>query len=367
MLDRDNFIPALVPRAGSTGLILLTIVSLCLLTLCLTQKLQGLSSWRRLRSTHWLILAIYIDSMAYVIVTAVLKNGFGVNTSQVICDVADWLCLIFYMSTKLIYLLFVEKVHVVTANTKPRMKSKLYLFNFFGMLGAYCIIAILNFVYRIARFTDEGVCIIGMERKAEIPLIVFDVVVNIYLNILFIIPLRQQYSYKNSNNKDSALRRVTFKTLIGSIATLMSSIANLTVDMVYEGEAAWYCFIWCTSEIVFSVVVLHWVTSNDKANGSIAASRSRVTNQCNACNAIPLGDGTQKAGAAEGRGPARTHFASSPGLMREDDEIRMIEDQKRPDCYKVESVKTESVKTQEISWPDSPECEGKDWPHDSPV
>ncbi|KAL3419309.1 hypothetical protein PVAG01_09531 [Phlyctema vagabunda] len=369
ILDSRTFTPATTPRAGLTALAALSIFSVSVLTLCLSRKLKGLKTWRRLRLTHWLILAIYCDSILFVIVTSILTNGFGLNTSQNTCSAAIWLCLIFYMSTKiLIYYLFVEKVHVVNAVAKPRMKSKLYIFNCFGMLVPYCIVAILNFVFRIARFTEEGVCIIGMERKAMIPLIIFDVIVNVYLTVLFIIPLRKQHSYQN--NADSALRTVTFRTFIGSVGTLTSSIVNLTVVMVLQGEPAWICFICCNTEILFSVVVLHWVTSKDKPKGS-TLSRSRTANQCSGgCNSIPLSDSSLKrsvVGAkALGRADEPTPDFTSD-MTREDDEICMISDVKRQDSFKVESVKTASVKTQDISWPDSPESEGKGWRNDSPV
>lgn len=39
----------------------------------------------------------------------------------------------------------------------------------------------------------DGECVIGMKSVAMIPLISFDSVVNIYLTIIFLIPLRSQY------------------------------------------------------------------------------------------------------------------------------------------------------------------------------
>ena len=46
---------------------------------------------------------------------------------------------------------------------------------------------------RISFIDTKGKCIIGMEKRAMMPLIIFEVVVNAYLNILFIIPLRSTY------------------------------------------------------------------------------------------------------------------------------------------------------------------------------
>lgn len=45
--------------------------------------------------------------------------------------------------------------------------------------GTYCVITVLNFVFRIARLDSNGQCVIGMERRALLPLIVFDLVVNV--------------------------------------------------------------------------------------------------------------------------------------------------------------------------------------------
>jgi hypothetical protein len=66
---------------------------------------------------------------------------------------------------------------------------------------------------------------------------------------------------------------MAFRSLIGSCATLTSSVANLTVIMVLKGEPGWICFIVCNSDILFTVSVLHWVTSKEnRAEGSSAQS-----------------------------------------------------------------------------------------------
>jgi hypothetical protein len=96
------------------------------------------------------------------------------------------------------------------------------------------------------------------------PLIIFDAVLNFYLTLLFVIPLRKLYSYKNSPN--SILRTVTLRSFVGSLATLTSSVVNLTVLMVLKGEAAWICLMCCNADVLFSVLVLHWVTSKDRAS-----------------------------------------------------------------------------------------------------
>lgn len=103
-----------------------------------------------------------------------------------------------------------------------------------------------------------------MKRKSTLPLIIFDAVLNFYLTLLFVVPLRKLYSYKNSPN--SALRTITLRSFVGSLATLTSSVVNLTVLMILKGEAAWICLMCCNADVLFSVLVLHWVTSKDKAS-----------------------------------------------------------------------------------------------------
>ncbi|KAJ0322586.1 hypothetical protein Brms1b_001963 [Colletotrichum noveboracense] len=218
------------------------------------------------------VLLIYLDSYLFVFVTAVLQFALGVNTNIQICDGAILLCLVCYITTKvLIYLFLVEKAsakHIIRGATKPRLKSKLYIFNSFGMLGVYAVIAILNFIFRITRI-DDGQCYIGMQKVSMIPLISFDAVVNVYLTILFLIPLKSLYSFKNfpKTPANVRLRTVALRTFVGALCTLTSSIVNLTVLMALD--------------VLFSAVVVQWVTNKDNAatqGSSGGASRSNDAN-----------------------------------------------------------------------------------------
>ncbi|KAI8153621.1 hypothetical protein K4K49_002293 [Colletotrichum sp. SAR 10_70] len=211
------------------------------------------------------VLLIYLDSYLFVFVTAVLQFALGVNTNIQICDGAILLCL-----------------HIIRGATKPRLKSKLYIFNSFGMLGVYAVIAILNFIFRITRI-DDGQCYIGMQKVSMIPLISFDAVVNVYLTILFLIPLKSLYSFKNfpKTPANVRLRTVALRTFVGALCTLTSSIVNLTVLMALDGEPGWVCLMCCNSDILFSAVVVQWVTNKDNAatqGSSGGASRSNDAN-----------------------------------------------------------------------------------------
>lgn len=82
------------------------------------------------------------------------------------------------------------------------------------------------------------------------------------------------YSYRNAANPK--LNRMASRSLVGSLATLTTSVANLTVLMVLRGEPGWICLMCCNADILFCVLVLHWVTSKDKPSSYASTHASRA-------------------------------------------------------------------------------------------
>ncbi|KAK0660026.1 hypothetical protein DIS24_g3746 [Lasiodiplodia hormozganensis] len=276
LMQRDEPVAAAIPMGGRVISMILSLVTLTILAICITRRIQNVGKWNRLPITGWLIIIIYFDSFLFVFVTAMFKD-IGINESQGICEGAILLCLVCYMSTKVfIYTFLVEKAYIVRGSHKPRLSDRLYIFNAFGLIIPYVGIVILNFVWRIAYISPRGTCIIGMQKKAMMPLIIFDVVINVYLTALFIIPLRRLYSYRHNTNK--TLRIMALRTFIGSCATLTSSVVNLTVLMILKGEPGWICLMCCNADILFSVLVLHWVTSFDKPTTDSIYAREQNRN-----------------------------------------------------------------------------------------
>ncbi|EME79176.1 uncharacterized protein MYCFIDRAFT_79705 [Pseudocercospora fijiensis CIRAD86] len=273
------YTPAPVPPAAKITSMVLNLITLPVLGACLTRRLERIQKWNRIPLSALLLLVIYIDSFLFIFTTALIKH-IGINTSEGLCDGAILLCLVCYMSTKvLIYTFLVEKAWIVRGGLKRRRESRLYLFNCFGMLLPYAIAVVLNFIWRISFIDTKGKCIIGMEKRAMMPLIIFEVVVNGYLNILFIIPLRKMYSYRHGTGK---MRSLALRTFVGSCVTLASSVVNLTVLMAVGGEPGWLCLMLCNADILFCILVLHWATALDSGgytpnNSNCSCSRnSRV-------------------------------------------------------------------------------------------
>ncbi|KAI0137309.1 hypothetical protein BJ170DRAFT_711411 [Xylariales sp. AK1849] len=263
------------PPAGTVVGVLVTLVAISILSSFLTQRFLAIKAWRKVPFIVWLVLSIYADSWLFVFITAVLKHGMGLNTSYGLCSSAILLCLVCYVTTKMVYLFLVERAFIVRNGTKPRLESKLYIFNSFGMLTIYLIVSIINFIFRITR-VDKGQCVIGMRREAMLPLITFDLLVNIYLTMLFIFPLRRLYTFKDMPRTPAnvRIRTVAVRTLVGALSTTVSSVVNLTVLMVLDGEPGWVCLMCCNCDILFSAVILQWVTSRDNAGTVDAAQQN---------------------------------------------------------------------------------------------
>jgi hypothetical protein len=69
---------------------------------------------------------------------------------------------------------------------------------------------------------------------------------------------------------------MAFRSFVGSCATLTTSVINLTILMVLHGEPGWICLMCCNADILFCVLVLHWVTSKEqKEEDSAFRSRTR--------------------------------------------------------------------------------------------
>jgi hypothetical protein len=67
---------------------------------------------------------------------------------------------------------------------------------------------------------------------------------------------------------NASLHTVAKRSFVGSCATLTSSVVNLTILMVLKGEPGWICLMCCNADILFSVLVLHWVTQVDRTPNS---------------------------------------------------------------------------------------------------
>lgn len=283
--------PSRDPLGGRVASVTVGVVAVIVVSNLLGYKYATVRHWQKLPWLIWLIFAIYSFSLIFVSSLMILQHGVYTGLNMRACNASSFLCLGVYLLTKVfIYLFLVDRAYIVSGSTKSRLKSKLYLWNAFGMLGIYIIIGVLDFVYRIAYIYD-GQCVLGIEWHLMIPLIAFDCFANIYLTALFLAPLMRTYSIRRNGAPPPAmgsgsggvtlphvkplntrLRKLAIRTIIGCVSTLCISMANVTALLILRSEVVWLCMTCCTVDIIFTSIVIHWITLPDDESRSHSSS-----------------------------------------------------------------------------------------------
>ncbi|KAI1766605.1 hypothetical protein GGR53DRAFT_528451 [Hypoxylon sp. FL1150] len=217
-ISSDGPVSSPEPLASTIVGVILSFSAISVLSCFLAHKFLSVKDWWRLPFITWLVVAIYADSWIFVFGTAIIDYGIGVDSNLGVCSAA--------------------------------------------------------ILFRVARMEDDQ-CIIGIKRQALIPLITFDILVNIYLTVLFLNPLQNIYLGKGLTRwppNPPRLRAAGIRTFIGALATTTSSVVNLTVLMVLDGELGWVCLICCNADILFSALIIQWLTTHDATNPTTAAA-----------------------------------------------------------------------------------------------
>ncbi|KAE9982286.1 hypothetical protein BLS_006293 [Venturia inaequalis] len=141
------------------------------------------------------------------------------------------------------------------------IKNQLYRFNIGVAIGPYLALWALTFAARLYYIDYRHICYLGIGRPILIPLIIWDLVLNIYLTALFISPLRKLYSYQTNSNP--GLRNMARRTFVGCVVSLLCTIMNLAVQSILDGEQAWLCLMLCNTDVLMNVLVIHWVAHTD--------------------------------------------------------------------------------------------------------
>lgn len=118
----------------------------------------------------------------------------------------------------------------------------------------------------------DAKCRIGQPLKVTIPLLTYDIVVNVSLTVLFVhflypflapkgniislvqslssLNFGQQKSPNRSSNHDRVtgrLRRLVVKTVVGGVLVMIPTVANLTGVLITRGrEQGWMCLTLCS-------------------------------------------------------------------------------------------------------------------------
>lgn len=188
-------------------------------------------------------------------------------SSTLFCRWGILLCIIFYTSTKCtIYLLFMEKAFQAHRGffRGSRLEHRLYRINLF-LFSLYGILITLMMVYRVNEIVDpgiRGICYIGIGMEAAIPLFVYDTLFSIYLTVLFLSPFLRGSNTTlqgKSSGKGEKMRDMIFRSLVGSMLTLVSSGINVLILTVFSKLRLVICLSLCTTDIAINCAVIHYM------------------------------------------------------------------------------------------------------------
>ncbi|KAF9266119.1 hypothetical protein L218DRAFT_996892 [Marasmius fiardii PR-910] len=242
---------------------LIHFLGVTVVTHCLSRRLASidlsLSGIFELRWARLCLLLVFIDSWAFLFTGGVLIFGVGLEKAHSICNGAILLCIACYATSKvLIYLFLIERVHVVWAPTTrrtSRLKSPVDRLCFATIIP-YCVVIALLLVGRISelRGVDQA-CVIGLKPLASIPLLSYDLYINLFLAVLFFWPLLKR------GHLSPKARRLAARTLIASVASLITSTVNIAVLTTHDGrEYGWVCLGSCGVDVIVNAVALYWAT-----------------------------------------------------------------------------------------------------------
>ncbi|RUS14689.1 hypothetical protein BC937DRAFT_93477 [Endogone sp. FLAS-F59071] len=207
-----------------------------------------------------LVLLLYFLSWAFTSISTILLTTNDGNFIS--CDISILTCDIFYAGSKIvIYLWLIERVWIVKEVKTNRLDTFLYKFHLF-LLTPYVGIFTLMVLYRISYINLDEECTIGVQLVASIPLLVYDIVFNSYITVLFLRPLLTVSRNVARQWSHTGLYSLARRSLIAAIVCLVISNANALVVILTRGhERGLICLAFCTFDVTSNVITVHWVTS----------------------------------------------------------------------------------------------------------
>ncbi|KAE9402887.1 hypothetical protein BT96DRAFT_990727 [Gymnopus androsaceus JB14] len=254
------------PGFSSVGMQLLSsltqFIGITILTHCISRRLAGerLSSFSDLVNIPWprlCLIFVLLDSWLFVFSSGILIFGVGLELNAAVCSVAVDICIAFYATSKiLVYFYLIERVHIVWAPVegRSRLRSPVDVICFITV-SLYAVVIALLIAGRISflRSGDDS-CVIGLKAMASIPLLAYDLYINVFLTSMFLWPILR------NGHPNQKVKRVARRALVASLIGLTTSSINIGVLYGLHGELGWVCLASCGVDVTLNSYALFWAT-----------------------------------------------------------------------------------------------------------
>ncbi|KIM39932.1 hypothetical protein M413DRAFT_446844 [Hebeloma cylindrosporum] len=241
--------PVFFPSPGFQVLsALIHFLGLTVLTHCISRRVQRESlTFHGIKTMPWprlSVILMFCDSWLFMMSSGILVFGIGLEYSEMSCTAAAYLCILFYSTSKFfVYAFLAEKVHIVWSPTVGvrRFESPVYL-TCLVSVSLYCIVMTLMLGGPIHENRENGACVIGLKPLASIPLLVYDLYINLFLTFMFLC------------------------SRSAAVIALSTSTVNIVVLIVLQGrELGWVNLGACGADIMVNAAAIFWV-SGGKSN-----------------------------------------------------------------------------------------------------
>ncbi|GAA5989134.1 hypothetical protein JCM11641_007607 [Rhodosporidiobolus odoratus] len=251
------------------------LVVVCIMSVLFTRRLPPRwDAFKRMPLMQHLVITLLGGSLLFTFVSAIIVLGVGSSYSEASCNVGIWLCVLLYAGTKaILYVLLLEKLHVVHSHTamgkKPRLQSWWYRFGLVAFV-AWIAVAATMIAGRVALIRrHDGACIIGLQIWSTIPMLTVDAITNTYLTSAFIVPI-----WKSAFPKAQRLARVS---AIAAFASLVTSFANILALTIQHGhQLSWVCLGSCSLDVAFNSACVYFVTTAGRQRDEMTTQKSSV-------------------------------------------------------------------------------------------
>ncbi|KAF2833230.1 hypothetical protein CC86DRAFT_376436 [Ophiobolus disseminans] len=300
--DESALVPAGVPASNRTIYIMIALVCMGLLSFLLGSRFNRLkrSIFMKRNFISMLVLVIYTLVLIFIILSAVLVAGQGLHNFR-LCVAGTWVCLILYTFTKFaIFLFLVERIHVVRAPFVRRKKDKIYLACLATVILMYGPVIVNSYIRPVTNMGSSGTrCNFGIRGDASIPVLAVNMFVDLVLTGVFFyllrpvvklspwqtvtnilrsrpkrnIPLEENDTHETPVQRN--IRILLWKSIIGSLLIEVPMIANMVQFVITKGEElGMICTALCVVEVVWDILVIHWLAFGPSAQAQRDLERS---------------------------------------------------------------------------------------------
>jgi hypothetical protein len=185
----------------------------------------------------------------------------------------DHLCRL--LTVTLSYQFLVERTHALRAPYKCRMQDWVWATSTSLIVMGFGSIITIGFIWPMARIAESGRCYIGLPRFVVIPLLAYDIFINILLTASFVYFLGpilhsnlagrrlstligpyckgargQTFPLRTANAQvGDRVEHLLCRTFAGLCLVLPPTIGNLVHSVVFEGrDVGFVCMLLCTCD-----------------------------------------------------------------------------------------------------------------------